>query len=153
MRGSRLSATGEMCITCVIFLSSIYICSYRQTSFSQSAAAAAVPEAAGATAQAPLKGDAVAKVSTKAKAGKGEIVCKQSLEQGESVVAEISDVKPGNIHDERYQAFWKELNPGAWVSSVLAEGYRIPLSTRIEAYKEANNASALSNMNFVREHV
>ena len=49
----------------------------------------------------------------------------------------------GDIHDPAWLSFWESLKPGTWVQSLLAEGYKIPLSDgEIPQYRENNNATA-----------
>ena len=61
----------------------------------------------------------------------------------------------GNIHQEKYHAFWKSLKPDAYVLSILEHGYRIPFRDGLvpAAYREPNNKSALDNMPYLQEHV
>ena len=70
------------------------------------------------------------------------------------LVAEISKAKPGDIHEERFREFWQSLRPGSWVLSVLQKGYEIPFKGDMPAqYEEANNASAVKHLEFVRDQV
>ena len=61
----------------------------------------------------------------------------------------------GNIHHERYRAFWKSLKPDAYVLLILEHGYRIPFRDGVtpSAYREPNNKSAIENMPYLQEHV
>ena len=44
----------------------------------------------------------------------------------QELAAEPADDHPGNIHDGKWQSFWKSLNPGVWVSEVLQQGTGSP---------------------------
>lgn len=61
---------------------------------------------------------------------------------------------PGTIHAEEVRDFWKtELKASEWVMTVLQEGYVIPFKETPPPYEEANNASAVQDMNFVCQTV
>ena len=59
----------------------------------------------------------------------------------------------GDIHHDRCKDFWKSLNPGDWVLSVLEKSYKMPLIERPAKYKESNNSSAKAEWDFVKEEV
>ena len=57
---------------------------------------------------------------------------------------------PGSIHTEKVREFWRtELKAGEWVMDTLEYGYIIPFEKPPPKYEEANNKSALREMDFV----
>jgi len=64
------------------------------------------------------------------------------------------EFRPGSIHQQEFRDFWvKELKASRWVLDALDQGYTIPFTEEPGQYEEKNNASALRNMQIVREQV
>ena len=49
------------------------------------------------------------------------------VEEEDGGQEEVSKGKPGDIHSQEFREFWQQLQPGAWLSSLLQDGYKIPV--------------------------
>ena len=67
----------------------------------------------------------------------------------------VTDIRvPGNIHKLEYRDFWINfLKPSEFVTEVIENGYSLPFATLPPPSFEGNNASAVSDMEFVRSEV
>ena len=70
---------------------------------------------------------------------------------GDGEVPEISKGVPGDVHAREKREFWNSLGPGKWVTSVLENGYKLPLSRQLDSYREKNNKTARLDMEFIKQ--
>ena len=59
----------------------------------------------------------------------------------------------GSIHSPDAINFFKEIHASDRLINLLQEGYKIPFSSLPDPFWHRNNASAIENMDFVREKV
>jgi len=60
----------------------------------------------------------------------------------------------GRIHAPNFRDFWvNTLKADAWVTSVILNGYKLPLCVQPASYREENNLSARVNLPYVRSTI
>jgi len=82
-----------------------------------------------------------------------EVEAEWKAEKDSDVTSQV--FVPGSIHFPEYFSFWeKELKASPWVLDILKGGYVLPFETVPQtSYEEENNASARTDMEFVRQTV